>query len=86
MPYYVYLLKSLKVNRYYIGQSEDVSERLGEHNRGGVQSTKAYRPWQIHDVEEYNTRREAIEREHYLKSPAGWKTLQEKKKKGRGFP
>jgi len=86
MPYYVYILKSLKAGRYYIGQSEDVMERLRRYNRGGVWSTKGYRPWQIHDVEEYGTRKEAIQREHYLKSPVGWRTLQEKKEKGRGFP
>ena len=32
MPYYVYVLKSLKAGRYYIGQSEDVTERLRRHN------------------------------------------------------
>ncbi|HUN65817.1 MAG TPA: GIY-YIG nuclease family protein [Bacteroidota bacterium] len=86
MPYYVYVLKSLKAGRYYIGQSEDVMERLRRYNRGGVWSTKGYRPWQIHDVEEYGTRKEAIQREHYLKSPVGWRTLQEKKKRVAGFP
>jgi putative endonuclease len=37
--YYVYILKSLKRDRYYIGYSEFPERRLQEHNSGKVKFT-----------------------------------------------
>jgi putative endonuclease len=75
MFFFVYILKSDRFNRYYIGQSENLTSRLTEHNAGKVFSTKPYRPWRILYFEAFHTRTEAIKREHFLKSPAGWATL-----------
>ena len=43
--YCVYILKSLKDGNLYIGRTNDVERRLGEHNRGAVPSTKSRRPF-----------------------------------------
>ena len=75
MVYFVYILKSTVSDRFYIGQTADLSNRLKEHNAGKVFSTKPFRPWKIHHFEEFTTRTLAIKREHYLKSPDGWKEL-----------
>ncbi|MDH3975449.1 MAG: GIY-YIG nuclease family protein, partial [Deltaproteobacteria bacterium] len=32
MPYYVYLLKSLKTGTSYVGHTNDLSRRIVEHN------------------------------------------------------
>jgi len=42
--FYVYILKSLKDNGFYIGQSRNLERRLREHNTGAVSSTRSRRP------------------------------------------
>ena len=63
MKYAVYILRSLKVGKYYIGSTENIEKRLAKHNRGEVQSTKAYRPWEMMQVEIFPSRQEARKRE-----------------------
>ena len=72
MSYFIYVLKSLSREHYYIGQTSHLQNRLKEHNAGKVFSTKPFRPWEIIHYETFLTRTEAIKREHFLKSPAGW--------------
>jgi putative endonuclease len=64
----VYILKSLRTVRYYIGHSAKVEDRLTQHNSGLVKSTKAYIPWEIIYKEEYETKSEAFRREMQIKS------------------
>ena len=45
--YFVYIIKSLVVIRYYIGSTENLDRRLSAHNLGKVKSTKAYKPWEL---------------------------------------
>lgn len=66
--YFVYILKSQRVNRYYIGHTEDVEKRLKEHNSGKSKSTKGYAPWEVVYTEEYHTKSEAYKREQEIKS------------------
>ncbi|MBI3588827.1 MAG: GIY-YIG nuclease family protein [Candidatus Liptonbacteria bacterium] len=70
MPFAVYILQSITNGRYYIGSTNNVSNRLTYHNSGKVISTKAYIPWKLVKVEEFMTRKEASARELQLKS---WK-------------
>lgn len=71
MQYYLYILKSLKDNNLYVGISSDVEKRLEQHNSGKIFSTKKRRPFILLHTEVYQTRREAREREKFLKSYAG---------------
>jgi putative endonuclease len=66
--YFVYILKSLKVLRYYIGSSENVARRLSDHNSGKVKSTKAYKPWEVVYLEKFNIKSDAFKREKQIKS------------------
>ena len=66
--YFVYILKSLKNNDIYIGSTENVIKRFNLHNKGKVKSTKAYRPWQLLNKEEFNSRSDAVKRERFLKT------------------
>ncbi|MDA3840236.1 MAG: GIY-YIG nuclease family protein [Patescibacteria group bacterium] len=66
--YIVYILKSENFNRYYIGHTADLNERLKKHNNGRVKSTKAYKPWLVIYTEEYDTKQDAYRREMKIKS------------------
>ncbi|OGE94460.1 MAG: hypothetical protein A3B10_01515 [Candidatus Doudnabacteria bacterium RIFCSPLOWO2_01_FULL_44_21] len=68
--YYTYILKSMN-NKYYIGYTRDVNERLRLHNSGQVISTRSSLPWQLFYKEEFESERDAIIRERQLKA---WKS------------
>lgn len=70
--YFLYIIKSYKKNRYYIGSSSDPAKRLAEHNNGYTKSTKPYRPWEIIYTESFRTKQEACKKEWYLKHPPGY--------------
>ena len=67
MDYFIYILFSEKLNRYYIGSTHNISQRLKRHNAGATKSTKAGRPWKVVYAEKYNSKTDAIKRENYLK-------------------
>ena len=66
--YYVYVLRSIKFGKYYIGSTNNIINRLKKHNSGLVKSTKSFKPWKLAYSKVYNTRSEAFKREKYLKS------------------
>ena len=65
--FYVYLLRSEKDGRFYIGQTMDIHRRLKEHNEGNVKSTRSCVPWILLGYELYPTRNAARYREYDLK-------------------
>ena len=69
--FYVYVLQSQIDGRLYKGLTQNINERLVQHNKGKTKSTKAFRPWKLLYYESFNSREEAREREKYLKSGAG---------------
>ena len=75
--FFVYILKSLENNSYYVGHSSDISARLKQHNNGRVRSTKAYRPWEVVYSEELETKSEAFKREMQIKSYKGGKAFKD---------
>ena len=68
--YYLYILQSDTTSRFYIGQTQDVPERLAYHNANYSKSLKNRGPWRLLYTEQYKTRSEAVRRESQLKS---WK-------------
>ena len=73
--FYTYILYSLKFNRTYVGQTNNLSNRLEYHNSGKVKSTKAYKPWKLIYSENFDSRAESMKREKWLKSPNGRKFI-----------
>lgn len=69
--YYVYILKSQKDGKLYIGLTADWRSRLDEHQNGKVKSTKHRRPFELLFYEAYNEKSIAQRREKYLKSSDG---------------
>ncbi|MBX9785687.1 MAG: GIY-YIG nuclease family protein [Chitinophagaceae bacterium] len=65
--YFVYILYSQKCNRYYIGYSANVKERLLRHNAGYVTATKNCIPYQLMASKAFSTEQEAMQEEKKLK-------------------
>ena len=68
MEYFVYILYSQKTDRYYVGQTQNLEERLERHNSGRNKSTKPGIPWIIVHFELLSDRSAALEREKYIKN------------------
>jgi putative endonuclease len=73
--FYVYILYNNEKNFIYTGYSENLKQRIKEHNSGKSKSTKHYTPLRLIFYEAYPTRSDAKRREKYLKSNKGRTTL-----------
>ena len=66
--FYVYILFSENHGRYYIGQTNDLTNRLYRHNSGMEKSTSPFIPWRMIGSIEKGTRSEAMILEKKLKN------------------
>ncbi len=69
--FYVYILKSTVDGRLYIGQTNNVVQRLERHNKGFVRATRNRKPLEVLIFKEFETRGDAMKMEKYLKSLKG---------------
>ena len=70
--FYVYVIESrVSPDKYYIGFTEDLADRLRHHNHGAVPSTKAHRPWSYRTCIAFTERQRALDFERYLKTHSG---------------
>ena len=76
MAHSVYILRSERNGRYYIGYSADPERRLKEHNEGKVKATKYGRPWVLVYAEQFEDSTTARRREYKLKSMKSRKYLE----------
>ena len=67
----VYILQSESTNRFYIGCTTHLTNRVMEHQRGQTASTRGRGPWILVHREEFDSMAEARRRERQLKS---WKS------------
>ncbi|HCC22810.1 TPA: excinuclease ABC subunit C [Candidatus Falkowbacteria bacterium] len=75
--YYVYVLQSLKDNKFYIGYSAEVDRRVLEHQRGENVSTAKRLPMILVFYEAYLSKKDALRREKYFKTTKGKTTLRQ---------
>ena len=68
MAYYVYILECAD-KTFYIGSTNDLEKRLRAHNtaKSGAHYTKIRRPVILKYSEKFETKSEALKREHALK-------------------
>jgi putative endonuclease len=69
--FYTYVLKSLKDHKLYVGLTGDLKQRLEEHRKGRVESTKDRLPLILIYYEACLERGDAAKREKYLKTYHG---------------
>ena len=67
MNFHDYILFSLKRSRYYVGQTNNITERFKAHIKGYVNSTKSGYPWNLVLTIKVESRSEAMKREAELK-------------------
>jgi len=73
--YHVYILQSTKDKSLYIGYTTNLKARFKKHNNKEVLSTKHKTPWKLLFFEVFTNRFDAKDREIYLKSGWGRKSL-----------
>ena len=69
--YYVYTLLSMKDKKFYTGFTTNLRNRLQQHARGEVKSTKERRPLLLIHYEYFINKGDAEAREKFLKSGFG---------------
>jgi putative endonuclease len=68
MPYYVYILATQRNGILYVGVTNNIGRRVGEHREGIVPGfTKKYGVHRLVHVESYDSINDAIGREKRLK-------------------
>jgi len=69
--YYTYVLRSIKDNKLYYGQTKNLKLRIEQHNNGNVTSTKNRRPLELIYFEGCLILKDALRREKYFKTYYG---------------
>jgi putative endonuclease len=73
--YFVYVLSSRKLNKRYIGSTQELDQRLKEHNLSKSKFTSVGISWELIYKESFPTNADARKREMFLKSGVGGKLL-----------
>lgn len=73
--HYTYILKSLKDKKLYIGKSDDLKRRIGEHQKGKVEATKHRLPIELIFYEAFKNKADTTRREDYFKTTKGKRSL-----------
>jgi len=74
--YYVYVLKSRKDGRFFIGHTGDLHRRIASHKNGQVAATKDRIPLEMVYYEACTDKRDALKRESYLRGAYGRRFIQ----------
>jgi len=74
--FFVYLLRSHKNKKHYIGSTSKLpNKRLNEHNLGSNKWTRNNKPFDLLYYESYYYKKDAIHRENFLKTGVGRKLV-----------
>jgi len=74
--YFVYILYSIKCDRYYIGYSADVELRLKRHNNGLVAATRNCTPYKICSTKIFPSETLARQEEYRIKKQKSRKYIE----------
>jgi len=72
----VYILYSKTSDKYYIGHTASMEDRLERHNQGRSISTKSGKPWMLVHTESFPSKSEAYQREMIIKSKKSRKYIE----------
>lgn len=78
--YFVYVIQSLQDDDFYTGFTRDLEQRVEEHNKGNVDSTRNRKPFKLIYSETCLNKKDALARERYLKTGMGKKYIRNRLK------
>jgi putative endonuclease len=67
MSYFVYIIWSDKLKKFYAGSTQDLANRISEHNKGEAKFTSKGIPWVLIWNIEVETKLEAVRQELRIK-------------------
>ena len=76
--YYTYILKSINYDKLYIGSTENLRQRLGDHNSSKSNFTKSFMPWKLVYYEAHISKTFAIKAENFYKTGQGRRQIKRK--------
>jgi putative endonuclease len=82
MTYYVYILYSETINQYYVGQTQNIEERLQQHRNSRNKSTKKASDWVLVYSEVFAFRADSVNRESEIKKKKSRKYIENLIQKG----
>jgi putative endonuclease len=65
--FYAYIIQSKSLNKYYVGSTSNLDERIERHNKGRSRYTKNKGPWVLKYKEEFPNLSLARKRENFIK-------------------
>jgi len=77
MTYHFYILFSDTADKYYIGHTSQLEDRLRKHNSNHKGFTGKYNDWKVAYTEIYETKSEAYARERQVKVWKNRKRIEE---------
>lgn len=75
MKFTVYILHSDKYAKHYTAVTTDLEQTLLYHNEEGKDWTKDYRPWKLISTRDFETKKDALKYEKWLRSVVGKKFI-----------
>ena len=79
---FAYVLRSEKTRRYYVGSTDNLKNRLQEHNSGETKSIRNGIPWQLVHTEQFKIRAESVRKEKQIKARGAQRYLDSMNKSG----
>ena len=77
MPFYTYILYSPSADKYYIGHTGDMEDRLRRHKNSGSKSTKHISDWVLKYQKEFQDRASAAVHEMEIKRQKSRKYIEQ---------
>ena len=65
---WMYILKNEETGRYYIGSTNNLNRRLGQHRKGHTRTTRVLKTYKLVYKEKFDNISDARKRERKLKS------------------
>ncbi|MFB9077636.1 GIY-YIG nuclease family protein [Flavobacterium procerum] len=75
--FYIYIIFSKTLNKYYVGSCQDIEKRLLDHLNSRSTFTKSVKDWELKYFETFSTRSEACKRELQIKKMKSRKYIED---------
>ncbi len=74
--FFIYIIYSKSSDQFYVGQTQNLADRLFRHRNSGSKSTKKASDWELKYTEQFENRTQAIFREAEIKKKKSRKYIE----------